>query len=309
MTAYSIIIALVLDRMFGEPQGAHPLVLFGRVAERMELRLNKGKYRQSFGLVALMVAVVPMTLIMAWIENLLSFSELLSLIFSAFILYFTIGWQSLREHAQAIYQPLSVGDLPNARVSLAMIVSRDTDCLSDKEVAKAATESVLENGADAVFSAIFWFLVAGLPGVVLYRLVNTLDAMWGYKNERFLKFGWAAARLDDLMNLVPARLTALSYAFLGHFRLAIACWKTQAPKWKSPNAGPVMAAGAGALNISLGGKAVYQGEAQLRPILGPKESHETAVNFRSVKKAVNLVDKSVYVWTVVALTISLIAGS
>ncbi len=118
---------------------------------------------------------------------------------------------------------------------MSLIVSRDPASL---DITRAATESVLENGNDAVFGALFWFVVAGAPGVVVYRLANTLDAMWSYRNERYVDFGFAAARLDDLLNYVPARLTALTYAILGHTRSAWRCWRAQAHDWDSPNAGP-----------------------------------------------------------------------
>jgi adenosylcobinamide-phosphate synthase len=127
---------------------------------------------------------------------------------------------------------------------------------------------LLENGNDAVFGTLFWFIVAGAPGAVLFRLANTLDAMWGYRTPRFLAFGCVAARIDDGLNWIPARLTASSYALLGNTRLAWCCWRSQAPAWSSPNAGPVMSAGAGALGLALGGAACYDGVMEDRPPLG-----------------------------------------
>ncbi|MDO8933472.1 MAG: cobalamin biosynthesis protein, partial [Rhodocyclaceae bacterium] len=121
---------------------------------------------------------------------------------------------------------------------------------------------------DAVCGALFWFFILGGAGAVLYRLANTLDAMWGYKDARRIHFGWAAAKIDDVLNYVPARLTALTYALLGRARVAFACWRTQAGAWSSPNAGPVMAAGAGALGVQIGGAAIYHGVLEERPYLG-----------------------------------------
>jgi hypothetical protein len=140
---------------------------------------------------------------------------MIGIVFDVLLLYLAIGRTSLAEHAKAVASALQDADLPLARQRVGMIVSRDTREMNAPDVARAAVESVLENGADAVFGALFWFVVAGTPGVVVYRLANTLDAMWGYKNSRFLRFGWAAARFDDLLNLIPARLTALSYALMG----------------------------------------------------------------------------------------------
>ena len=133
---------------------------------------------------------------------------------------------------------------------------------------KACVELKLENGNDAVFGALFSLMLFGGAGVVLFLLANTLNAMLGYKTERFLRFGWAAARIDDLLNYIPARLTALSYALFGETRRALSCWRKQAPVWESPNAGPVMSAGAGSLGFALGGAAYYHGQLEECPVLG-----------------------------------------
>jgi adenosylcobinamide-phosphate synthase len=175
-------------------------------------------------------------------------------------------------------------------------VSRDIEAI---EPIPATIESVLENGNDGVFGAVFWFFIAGGAGALGYRLVNTLDAMWGYKSTRFLYFGWASARLDDVLNYVPARLTALTYAVLGHTKLAIRCWKNQAPLWDSPNAGPVMSAGAGALDIKLGGAARYHGEWHLRPTLGT----DKAPTANQILSALSLVRHGLYLWLTIALFI------
>ncbi|WP_165682114.1 adenosylcobinamide-phosphate synthase CbiB, partial [Metapseudomonas otitidis] len=238
------LVALLLDALFGEPRRGHPLVLFGRWAERLERRFNPGgRGWRSHGVSAWLLAVLPPTAVV-W---LLADIPGLSWVVSVLALYAAVGLRSLNEHAEPVAQALEQGDLARARERVGYMVSRDTRELDDSAVARAATESVLENGSDAVFAALFWFAVAGAPGVVLYRLANTLDAMWGYRNARFERFGWAAARIDDVLNYIPARLVALTYAVLGKTALALQCWRQQAPLWDSPNAGPVMAAGAGAL--------------------------------------------------------------
>jgi len=183
------------------------------------------------------------------------------------------------------------------------MVSRDTAKMDARAVAAAAVESVLENGNDAVFGALCWFLVAGAPGVLLFRLSNTLDAMWGYRTPRYLYFGWAAARFDDVLNFIPARLTALTYALIGSTRTALHCWRVQAPQWESPNAGPVMAAGAGALGVGLGGGAYYHGEWEDRPALGLGSPPNAA----SIQAALRLVRSGVVLWLLLVIAGELIA--
>jgi len=151
-----------------------------------------------------------------------------------------------------------------------------------------------------VFSSLFWYLLAGLPGLVLHRLVNTLDAMWGYRTPRYLYFGRCAARLDDAMNWVPARLTALTYALLGNTRLALQCWREQSKAWDSPNAGPVMAAGAGALGVTLGGPAPYAVGIKQRPVLGSGQG----ATAQTVEGAISLVQRGVMLWLLVLLALA-----
>ena len=218
-----------LDAALGEPRRAHPLVAFGRLAQAIEARLHRD--RRVSGLAAWCLAVAPPVVLTALISRLLaSWSPWAAWAFAAAMLYLAIGHRSLGEHARAVEAPLRASDLPTARMAVSRMVSRDTAALDASQVAAAATESVLENGSDAVFGALFWFALLGAPGVVLYRLANTLDAMWGYRTPRYARFGRAAARIDDLLNRAPARLTAATYALLGHHRLPWRGWRPQAPQ-------------------------------------------------------------------------------
>jgi adenosylcobinamide-phosphate synthase len=269
---------------------------FGRYARWLESVLHPGEagrlFARACGVFALMLAVLPGVALSVWLTR-ASWSWLVD----ALLLYFALGARSLVEHARAVAVPLMVGDIERARAALARIVSRDTSELDTSGVAAATLESVLENGNDAIFGTLFWFALFGGPGAVLFRLANTLDAMWGYRTPRFLHFGWAAARFDDVLNYVPARLTALSYALLGHGRQALACWRSQAPAWDSPNAGPVMAAGAGALGLQLGGPARYHGEWENRPPLGCGARPAAS----DIERAIRLVRGTQALWCVAML--------
>ncbi|HBP4950257.1 TPA: cobalamin biosynthesis protein [Pseudomonas aeruginosa] len=284
---------VTLDGLLGEPRRWHPLVAFGNLAQRIEQRLNPaGRGWRSHGVSGWCLAVLP-PVALVWLLSLSELGWLLDIL----ALYFALGLKSLGQHALPVAQALRLGDLPQACQRVGYLVSRRTAELDASGVARAGTESVLENGSDAVFAALFWFCLLGAPGVVLYRLSNTLDAMWGYRNERFERFGWAAARIDDVLNYLPARLVALTYALLGRTGLALRCWWRQAPLWDSPNAGPVMAAGAGALGVSLGGAAVYHGIEEQRPQLGEGAPPQA----RDIERALNLVHGGVALWLLLLL--------
>lgn len=287
ISAATALLAVLLDQGLKEPRRWHPLVGFGRWAGWVEGRLY-GASRLR-GALAVALAVAPPALLAVGALRLLGPYAWAG---EALLLYLTLGAASLAQHAAAVRQALEAGDLVRAREQVGRIVSRDTSELDPAGVSRAAVESVLENGNDAAFGALFWFLVAGAPGAVVYRLANTLDAMWGYRNDRYRHFGWAAARLDDLLNWLPARLTAATYALLGKTGAAWRCWRSQAPAWDSPNAGPVMAAGAGTLGVRLGGAAIYHGREEQRPSLG--EGNEAAPP--DIGRAVKLVKRGLVLW-------------
>ena len=297
MTAVALFLGLLIDHFVGESKRWHPLVGFGNAASTLEKAANSssdtdGKLR---GLVcwALMV-LIPVMAISLVISQL---SGLALLVVNALVVYFVVGLKSLAEHGRNVAVPLLAGDLPAARQQIAMMVSRDTDKLTEQQVASATCESVLENGSDAIFAALFWFCLLGAPGAILYRGANTLDAMWGYKTDRYRRFGWAAARIDDVLNWLPARLTALSYSLVGNFSSGLKCARQQGGLTDSPNAGCVMAAGAGALGISMGGAAIYHGEEHQRPIFGVGSVAEAI----DIERAIALVQRASVLWVLLAL--------
>ncbi|AQV95352.1 adenosylcobinamide-phosphate synthase [Cupriavidus necator] len=293
----------LLDRWLGEPRRWHPLVGFGRIAAALEHRLNDparrgAPWRQRIAGLAGWCVLVLVPAALAWwlVDAVAGWHPLAALALHAVALYAALGARSLHQHIAPIANALAAADLPAARALTARIVSRDTADADAEALARAACESALENGNDAIFGALFWFLVGGAPAVIVFRLANTLDAMWGYRTPRLVHFGWAAARIDDALNLVPARLTALSYALLGATAQALRCWRTQAPAWSSPNAGPVMAAGAGAVGVQLGGPARYHGEIEQRPPLGAGTAPQAA----HVMACLRLVERALWLWLVLA---------
>ncbi|MGF1723762.1 adenosylcobinamide-phosphate synthase CbiB [Photobacterium nomapromontoriensis] len=318
--------ALVMDHFLGEPQRFHPLVGFGRWVNWVEKICRRGlsavlslsnyagvnedksdiqpprMLTKIAGAMAWVIAVLPLAVLCGLLLIYLSdVAFWLWFVANVVILYFTIGGNSLVFHAEQIYHPLQQGDLTLAREKVGLIVSRETATMDEREITSAAVESVLENGNDAVFGALFWFAVAGAPGALIFRLANTLDAMWGYKTERYHAFGFAAAKLDDLLGWIPARLTAFTYAIQGNFQQAMQCWKEQAPQCASPNGGVVMSAGAGALNTRIGGPAVYHGKRHNKIYMGSGSLAEHPV----IPLANQLVSRGVVYWVLVIFLIGI----
>ena len=259
MTALLMTLAVALDWLLGAQRRWHPLAGFRRLAAWLEQRF----YAQDrwHGVFIVATLVLPPVLLATELAEL---PQGWGTGFSFWALYFTLDQGAPRD------------PVPNM--------------MDSPEHTIATCESVLLNGG--VFGVLFWFLVAGAPGAMLSRLAHILNAQWGHKDARHREFGWAAAQLDDLLGVLPARLTALTYALLGHTRQALDCWREQAPAWHDPNAGPLLAAGAGALGIRLGGRALVRGEWVERPPLGGDSAPEAA----DIERALALVRNSLLLW-------------
>lgn len=260
----TLILAMLLDAWLGEPRWLwsrlpHPAVLMGRLIGWADARFNRGAARRLKG-VAVMTLLGLGALILG--AALAALGPVVEVVVAAIL----IAQRSLVEHVLAVADGLRRG-LPEGRAAVAMIVSRDTAAMNDSAVARAAIESAAENMSDGVVAPLFWFAVAGLPGLLLYKITNTADSMIGYRTPRHAAFGWAAARFDDLLNLIPARGTAFLIAVtqggLRDWRGIVA----DARLHRSPNAGWPEAAMARALGIALSGPRAYDGRMQDFPFV------------------------------------------
>ncbi|GAA1774637.1 cobalamin biosynthesis protein [Nocardioides hankookensis] len=249
-----LVLGFAADRLLGDPARWHPVAGFGRAATALE----QVTYADRRGPGAVHVAVLVC-----------GSAALGRVVPVALATWAVLGGRSLDREAAAVEALLAAGDLPGARRRLTHLVGRDTSTLDEAEVARAVIESLAENTSDAVVAPLVWGAVSGAPGLLAYRAANTLDAMVGHRNARYERFGWSAARLDDLLNLPGSRLTALLAVALGDDHAgAWRAWRRDAGGHPSPNAGPVEAAFAGALGIRLGGINTYGDRVEDRQVLG-----------------------------------------
>lgn len=263
-----LILSMLLDAAFGEPKAVwdrlpHPAVLMGRLVGWCDRRVNTGARRKARG-VAVAAGLVAVGLVLGSLIEALPDHGLFELLTLAIL----IAQKSLVEHVRAVAQGLR-RSLAEGRQAVAMIVGRDTAEMTGPDVARAAIESAAENLSDGVVAPIFWYLLLGLPGILAYKLVNTADSMIGHLTPRYAEFGWASARLDDVLNLIPARLTALLIA-LTHGWLDPAPILRDAPKHRSPNAGWPESALAPVLNVALSGPRSYNGVRKHYPWVWPE---------------------------------------
>jgi adenosylcobinamide-phosphate synthase len=252
-----LILAMLLDAAFGEPRllwdrAPHPAVLMGRLVGWCDRRFNRGESRRASG-VTVTLALLATGLMTGWLIHILPDFGLLEILTVAILL----AQKSLVDHVRAVATALR-RSLAEGRRAVAMIVGRDTAEMTGPDIARAAIESAAENLSDGVVAPVFWYLILGLPGLVAYKLINTADSMIGHMTPRHREFGWASARLDDLLNLIPARLTALLIA-VTHGWVDPTPILRDAPKHRSPNAGWPESALAPVLNVALSGPRSYNG--------------------------------------------------
>ncbi len=255
--AVGLLLGYAADRAWGDPRRGHPVAGFGSLAQGLERR----SYRDSRagGVVHVLVLAGGATGL-AYVAERSTRNPLARTALTAAATWAVLGGRSLEREAHAVHGYLASGDLERARRRVRNLVGRDTDALGPDEIARAVVESVAENSSDAVVASYLWGAVAGVPGLVAHRAVNTLDAMIGHRNARYQNFGWAAARLDDALGLPASRLTGALVAALGPDRVgALAAWRRDAGRHPSPNAGVAEASFAGALGLRLGGTNTYYG--------------------------------------------------
>jgi adenosylcobinamide-phosphate synthase len=270
----AMLIAMALDAVLGWPHSfyvrfGHPVTWLGRLVSMLDARFNRERDRAVQRRIAGMTSAIAVIGIAAGAGALaqwLAPPDWAGTLFVGALAWPLVAIRSMHTHVEAVALPLVAGDLEHARIAVSRIVGRDPSALDEAGVSRAAIESLAENTSDGIIAPIFWGALLGLPGIAGYKAINTLDSMIGHRTPRHESFGWAAARIDDLANIVPARLTAVLFALVsGKPRTAISATLADARKHRSPNAGWPEAAMAGALGIRLSGPRVYGGQVSQEP--------------------------------------------
>ena len=298
----ALLIGWLLDLIFGDPvRLPHPIVWFGRMIAFGEKHLNRGTHRQLKGALLAVSLIVGVFTITCFIHSYLSLlSSHFSLIFDAIIVFYCLAGTTLIREVRQVFVTLD-RSLDEGRAQVARIVGRDTSELSAQEVRTAALETLAENLSDGVIAPLFWLMLLGTPGMLAYKMVNTLDSMIGYRTERYRQFGCWAAHIDDIANYIPARLTAL-LMILPYIKLSITHFVHKYGRHHaSPNSGYPEAALAGILNCRFGGPHKYFGEVFDKPFIGDNDRELTTAD---MKTAVRVNRTAEVIMVVIVLTVS-----
>ncbi|MFI0091616.1 cobalamin biosynthesis protein [Streptomyces bobili] len=282
--AYGAAAGLLGDLLLGDPRRGHPVAVFGRAAGAVERVLWRD--HRGWGALHALVCAGGAVALGSVASRAVRTSPAASVALTGAATWAVVGGTSLVREARGIGRALEAGDVEAARVRLPHLCGRDPQALDADGIARAVVESVAENTSDAVVGALVWGAIGGVPGLLGFRAVNTLDAMVGHRSPRYRRYGWASARLDDLAGWPGARLTAVLAALAGPDpRGAVRAWRADAAKHPSPNAGPVEASFAGALGVRLGGTLSYGGRVEQRPVLNTEGRDVTTPD---VERAVRL---------------------
>ncbi|MDN3021168.1 cobalamin biosynthesis protein [Streptomyces sp. S.PB5] len=282
--AYGAAAGVLGDLLLGDPRRGHPVAAFGRAAGAVERVLWRD--HRGWGALHTVVCAGGAVAVGASAQRFVRSSPVASVVLTGAATWAVVGGTSLAREARVIGRALEAGDVEAARERLPHLCGRDPQALDADGIARAVVESVAENTSDAVVGALVWGALGGVPGLLGFRAVNTLDAMVGHKSERYRRYGWASARLDDVAGWPGARLTAvLATAAGGDPRGAVRAWRDDAGRHPSPNAGPVEASFSGALGVRLGGTLSYAGRVEHRPVLN---SRGRAVASYDIERAVRL---------------------
>ena len=282
----AIVIGWVLDLIMGDPMGLpHPIVWFGRAISYCEHRWNSGGYRKAKGAVVALVLVAGVFFLVAAIDQLMISIGLLAVVaFRSLVVFYGLAGTTLTREVRMVFEAVD-RSLEEGRKQVARIVGRDTGKLSAQEVRTAALETLAENLSDGVVAPLFWLAVGGVPAMMAYKMVNTLDSMVGYRTDRYRDFGCVAARLDDVANFIPARLTALLMVTVSGKWGLMAFVRRFGPCHASPNSGYPEAALAGILNCRFGGPHDYFGQLFEKPFIG---EHEKTLTTEDMRKAISI---------------------
>ncbi len=287
----------MLDVIIGDPETKyHPIRFVGWIIKKGEAALYNTRLPKRLGGVVLVIGVIAITVGVTTDIFFLLFhvAPMLGWIWAAIIIYFCLAFRSLIDAGECVRKDLVKNNIASARKHLSWIVSRDTNTLHESDVIRGTIESLSENLNDAVIAPLFYAFLFGMPGIVLYKTANTLDSMIGYKSERYLKFGWCAARLDDVLNYIPARIAFL-FVFVGAAILrydVVAAWRTvfkYSQTGESPNGGIGICAFAGALRVTLGGMNSFNGAPSPTPTIPPVGAIATPLSPRQIRRAEYLI--------------------
>ncbi len=263
-TLIAILLAVALDRYLPDRQGIKPFSWYRDWAESIEERFNGGKRVHGIG--AVLLATLPLLVGMLLVRYVLGeLSGVLRFAFDVFVLYLCLDIYRLGRSASAVSEGLEGGNLTDANDHLRELSGKSASEQTEAAIARATVETVLRQGNSLVISPLFWFLLLGPFGAVLQRLSSILDMLWGHRYERFAEFGWAAARFDDVLGWLPARVTALSYALMGSFEDALHCWRRRMGVWSDINSGPLLASGFGAMHMQSCEVLPEEGEYEVKP--------------------------------------------